>query len=221
MNLQTLAVCRPLLSVPMCALFLLQQLNVPLRAQETRPKSLNIVIVQGDGAVNNVRERVAREPIVEVQDENHKPIGGAVVTFLLPNSGPSGTFLNGSRILTVTTDQAGRAVATGMQPNTINGPMQIRISANFQGMTTNATITQTNAVGAAAGSSAGSAAGGVAGGGGGLSGGVIAAIVAVAAGAAIGAAVALGGGSKNGTSTPPPTVTPTTIGLGNGTVGHP
>ena len=46
---------------------------------------LNLVIVEGEGAINNVRQRTAREPIVQVEDENHKPVAGAVVVFLLPN----------------------------------------------------------------------------------------------------------------------------------------
>ena len=30
--------------------------------------------VEGDGAINNIRQRTAREPIVQVEDENHKPV---------------------------------------------------------------------------------------------------------------------------------------------------
>lgn len=48
-------------------------------------KKLNIVIVEGEGAVNNARQRVARDPMVQVEDENRKPIAGAAVVFLLPN----------------------------------------------------------------------------------------------------------------------------------------
>ena len=32
------------------------------------PTSLKIVILEGDGAINNIRQRTAREPIVQVQD---------------------------------------------------------------------------------------------------------------------------------------------------------
>src|SRR4051812_20333682 len=30
---------------------------------------LNLVVIEGEGAVNNIRQRTAREPVVQVQDE--------------------------------------------------------------------------------------------------------------------------------------------------------
>jgi len=73
---------------------------------------LSITIVEGEGAINNVRQRVNREPIVQVEDNNRKPVAGAVVIFLLPDSGASGTFTDGSRMLmTVTDNQAARQPA--------------------------------------------------------------------------------------------------------------
>jgi len=98
-----------------------------LGAQEA-PK-LIINIVEGEGALNNVKQRVNREPIVQVEDENHKPIAGAAVVFFLPTTGPGGTFANGSQTLTVTTDSLGRAAAKGIVPNHQTGQMQIRVTA--------------------------------------------------------------------------------------------
>src|SRR5436305_1583384 len=70
---------------------------------------LNIVIVEGDGAINNIKQRTSRETIVEVQDENHRPVAGAAVVFLLPGDGPGGAFAGGAKSVTLTTDTAGRA----------------------------------------------------------------------------------------------------------------
>lgn len=109
---------------------------------------LNIVIVEGEGALNNIKQRVNREPIVQVEDENHKPIAGAAVVFFLPTTGPGGTFANGSQTLTVTTDNLGRASAKGIRPNHMTGKMQIRVTASSNGLTASATITQMNVVGA-------------------------------------------------------------------------
>ena len=50
---------------------------VPLRAQEM----LNLIVVEGEGAINNIRQRTARETIVQVEDENRKPVADAVVVF--------------------------------------------------------------------------------------------------------------------------------------------
>ena len=168
------------------------------------PAKLNIVILEGEGAINNVRQRTAREPIVQVEDENRRPVAGAAVLFMLPDSGPSGVFANGARTLEVRTDSAGRAVAKGIRTNDVQGKFQIQVQASFQGVTSMATITQTNAV-LTAGTS-----------GGGVSGKLIAILAAVGAAAAVGVVVA----TRKGGSTTPPT-TPTTISAGTPTVGAP
>jgi len=127
--------------------------NIPVLAQETPSPTggrIHIVIVEGEGAINNVRQRVAREPIVQVEDENRKPVAGAAVTFLLPNQGAGATFANGARSLTITTDAQGRAAARGLKPNNVNGRYEIRVNASHQGRTDTALISQTNAVAAAA-----------------------------------------------------------------------
>lgn len=164
---------------------------LPLHAwQDPKPK-LKLVIIEGDGAVNNVRQRVAREPIVEVRDENDRPIAGAVVVFTLPARGASGSFVNGSRIATIVTDANGRAAAGVIQPNAASGSMQINVTASYQGQTASSSITQTNSAAAASG---------------GVSATTIGIIAGVAAAAGIGLAVGLKGGDKSpGTS---PVVTP-------------
>jgi hypothetical protein len=185
---------------------------VQTAAYAQAPPMLNILIVEGEGAINNVKQRVNRDPIVQVEDENHRPIAGAAVVFFLPDQGASGTFVNGARTLTVTTNAQGRAVATGIRPNNVNGPMQIRVTASFQGVTASAVINQTNAGGGGAASSAAS--------GGGLSAGAkVAIILLIVGGAAAGGAVAAtrGGGGGGSASTPPPI----TISAGTPTVGAP
>jgi hypothetical protein len=112
------------------------------------PKQLFINIVEGEGTLNNIKQRVNREPIVQVEDENHKPVVGAAVLFFLPTSGASGTFANGSQTLTVTSDSLGRAAATGIHPNHVTGKMQIRVSASANGLSASAVITQSNIAGA-------------------------------------------------------------------------
>jgi len=181
---------------------------VPASAQESPPPAkLNIVVVEGDGAINNIRQRTARETIIQVEDQNHRPISGAAVLFMLPDSGPSGTWANGTRTLQVMTDRAGRAVAKGLRVNNIQGKFQIQVQASYEGTTATTSITQVNSVITAAAA------------GGGVSGKVIA-ILVIAGGAAAGAAVAVthkSGGSSS--TTPPPT--PTTVSAGAPSVGAP
>jgi hypothetical protein len=114
-------------------------------AQEPAPApKLFISILDGEGALNDIHQRTAREPIVEVQDENHKPIAGAVVLFKLPGSGPSGFFPNGAQTFSTVTDAEGRAVAKGLQPNDVQGSFDIVVTASYQGATAEKTIHQKN-----------------------------------------------------------------------------
>jgi len=133
--------------VSLAILILLNLLRVPAWAQA--PTGLSINIVEGEGAINNIRQRVNREPIVQVEDQNHKPIAGAVVVFFLPDNGATGTFPDGSHMLMTVTDNQGRATARGIRPNNQSGPMQIRVTASFQGLTASSVIAQTNLAGAA------------------------------------------------------------------------
>ena len=193
------------LSVTLSVLLLVQ----PLGAQQTGgPQKLNILIVEGEGAVNNVRQRVAREPIIQVEDENRKPVAGAAVTFMLPNQGAGATFPNGARSLTVVTDNQGRAVARGLRPNNVNGDFQIRVNASFQGQTATTTIGMTNAL-AAAGAAAG----------GGISAKLLTLIIVGAAAATAGGVVAAtrGNGNGNGGNTP----NSVRVGAGTPSVGAP
>ena len=176
----------------------------PVRAQAPEPKQLTISILEGEGAINNIRQRTAREAMVQVQDENHKPIAGVAVTFFLADHGASGVFSNGSRSLTVLTDTNGQAAMRGMVPNKMAGKMEIRVSARLGNLNADAVITQTNAAGSAG-------AGGAA-----LSGKAIALIVVGAAVIGIVAYAATRGGSSTPATPPAVVITP-----GTPTVGHP
>ncbi len=111
------------------------------------PNRMFIQILEGEGALNDIRGRTAREPIVEIQDENHKPIAGAIVIFTTPGSGPSATFANGLSTFQTTTLADGRASATGFKPNTTSGSYQIQVSASFGSLSSVAVINEINAAG--------------------------------------------------------------------------
>jgi hypothetical protein len=115
--------------------------DAPLAA----PQGLQIVILDGDGALNNIRQRTAREPIVQVQDENHKPVAGAVVLFAVRDSpnGAGGSF-SGASELRVTTDALGRAQGIGFTPNTVTGKFSISVTASLGMLTAVVLIHQEN-----------------------------------------------------------------------------
>ena len=83
-----------------------------LRAQSP-PAGLRIVVIEGEDAINVIQQKTAVAPVVEVRDRNDQPVAGAAVRFAI-RSGRA-TF-SGARSLSVTTNAAGRAVASGFAP---------------------------------------------------------------------------------------------------------
>ena len=119
----------------------LQLATAPGVAQSApAPSKLFIQVLEGEGALNDMRSRTTREPIVQVQDENHKPIAGVVIIFATPSSGASATFSNGLTSLQTVTDAEGKAIAAGFKPNGISGSYQIRVQANWNQLTTTSVI---------------------------------------------------------------------------------
>ena len=125
----------------------------PMVSAQAPEAGLTITILDGENAMNNIRQRTAREPIVQVEDENHKPVAGAAVVFLLPTDGAGGVFPGGAHTLTTLTDSKGQAIARGLRPNHIAGRYQIRVQASYQGKTAQAQVDQTNTSGGSASSS--------------------------------------------------------------------
>jgi hypothetical protein len=116
--------------------------------QEPAPPApaLRIVILEGEDVSNNIKERTAREPIVQVEDENHKPVAGAAVLFTVTTqSGHAGaTFLNGAKTFSGQTDANGQIHAQGFHPNGHAGQFHINVTASKGQLTSHTTIAQTN-----------------------------------------------------------------------------
>jgi hypothetical protein len=172
--------------------------NLTLAAQTGM---IHVVVLEGEGAINNVRSGRAKEPVVRVEDENNHGVAGAAVTFFLPATGPGGAFGDNGSSLTLTTDDRGEAVARGLRPNHAAGTFQIRVSASARGELSRATITETNVDPGSHSSRK-------------------LALLAIVGGAAAGGAIAAmhGGKSKNPAQTGPAA---TVVVAGNPTLGPP
>jgi hypothetical protein len=177
-------------------------------AQQTPPpQPLNLVVVEGQGAIHNVRERQGRDAaVVRVEDAARQPVAGAAVTFTLPSQGAGGDFLNSEKTLVVTTDAQGHAVARGMRPNSQPGKFEMRVTASYQGQTASATVTQFNMAVQSSKSGGGS--------------GKWIAILAIAGGGAAAGIIVATQGSSSSTPTPQPRP-PLSITAGSGAVGPP
>jgi hypothetical protein len=103
-------------------------------AAQNVPARINILVVEGEGATIGARQRPAHDPVVLVEDDDHRPVPGAAVVFVLPVSGPSGEFVNGTKNYTVVTGQDGQATASGLKTNDNPGKLQIYVTASFRGL---------------------------------------------------------------------------------------
>jgi hypothetical protein len=177
------------LAVPVVVALMLAMSIVTLPAQAR----LQIVVIEGEDAVNVIQQRTAVAPIVEVRDSNGQPVGGAIVKFAVSKG--RATF-NGAKSMSVTTNAAGRANAAGFTP-TGAGPLQVTATATYQGLTAATTIAQTAVMTAAAAGAAGAGAaeaGAAAAGASGAAaagGGISATTLAIVGGAAAGGALAV------------------------------
>src|SRR5262249_28716758 len=172
---------------------------IPVQAQ-TMPTELRLVVVQGEGAPTDIRQKSTAEPIIRVEDEKQNPVVNAVAVFTLPTEGATGEFGNGSKTLTVMTDNRGVATGQGLRMNGIPGKVPIHISVSYRGLSTRTILTQLSVA----------PPGAKVGGGGGGHGKLIAILAIVGAGAAGGAIAATHKGSSSSPSTTPtPPVGPT------------
>jgi hypothetical protein len=100
---------------------------------QAAPSLLHIDILEGEGALNNIRQRDAREPVVQITDENHKPVSGVAVLFLIHGGGNGATASFGGQAssLTVKTGADGIARAPGLQLANTPGSFTIAVSATL------------------------------------------------------------------------------------------
>ena len=80
--------------------------------------------------------------VAEVTDSNNQPGANVVVTFTLPSSGPSATFVGGSTSYTGTTDASGLVTTTALTANAVTG--SYAVVATGDGITNSAAFNLTN-----------------------------------------------------------------------------
>ncbi len=127
------------------------------QAQPSPPPAsgpLKIVVLQGEGAKNNIRAKSATTPAIEVRDEAEKPVPGAEVIFQLPATGPGGVFHGWMRTQTVKSNAQGQATVTGYTPNEEEGRFNIKVTATTRTQSGSAVISQSNVRGTGSATSA-------------------------------------------------------------------
>jgi hypothetical protein len=117
-------------------------------SKDTPSRPYRVVVLDGDGALNNLASRSAHEPVVRVADESGKPVSGARVEFDAPKAGPGATFNGGTTHLAITTNSAGVAKASGLRNNGVPGGFILLVHVSYQGQTIGEmAVHQTNVTG--------------------------------------------------------------------------
>lgn len=114
------------------------------------PAALKIVVLEGEGARNDIRSGIAVAPKVQLLDENGRPVADAEVVFRLPMEGPGGAFHGWVKTQTVRTNAEGIAAASGYMPNDLEGRFNIRVTAKAGSQEAAAVIAQANVRGSGA-----------------------------------------------------------------------
>jgi hypothetical protein len=106
--------------------------------------TLKILILEGQNAINSTERGMATAPVIEVRNQDDRPVEGASVTFRLPPKGPGGFFPGQQLSRTVLTNVQGQAIGSGLVPNQESGRFRIHVTATASNRMGETDIVQTN-----------------------------------------------------------------------------
>jgi hypothetical protein len=98
-------------------------------AQLPMTQSLKILPLAGNNEQNDLQRRVMAPLVVQVLDQNSRPVEGAQVTFRFPVSGPAAAFAGGKNSQTFVTNADGQVAATGWIANGETGRYPVKVTA--------------------------------------------------------------------------------------------
>lgn len=107
-------------------------------------QNLKVKALAGDREMNDLERRVMAPLVVQVLDQNDRPVEGADVVFRFPLNGPGATFTGGKTSATVRTNGQGQAAAMNWMANNEVGTFQIRVTATYGNQMGEATVSMSN-----------------------------------------------------------------------------
>ncbi len=123
----------------------------PAPAAQTKPvtslaaeDSLKVIPLAGNRGMNDLERRVMTPLVIQVLDQNSRPVEGAQVVFRFPLKGPSAEFPGGHPSQTVRTNADGQAAATGWMANREVGGFQVHVTVSFGNQLGETTISMSN-----------------------------------------------------------------------------
>jgi hypothetical protein len=94
-------------------------------------QGLKVVPLAGKGEMNDLERHVMAPIVVEVMDQDDRPVEGAEVVFRFPINGPSATFTGGKTSQTVRTNGQGQAAARNWTANNQVGSLDVHVTASY------------------------------------------------------------------------------------------
>jgi hypothetical protein len=126
-----------------------QQAAPPQQTQPMAPlptvQSLKVIPLAGNGEMNDLERHVMAPLVVQVLDQNDRPLEGADVVFRFPMQGPGGSFAGQKSAKTERTNGQGQAAATGWMANDQVGTFKVHVTAAYGNQIGEITISMTNA----------------------------------------------------------------------------
>ena len=115
-------------------------------AQQPLPvvQNLRVIPLAGNGEQNDLERRVMAPLVIQVLDQNQRPIEGADVVFRFPLNGPSATFATGQTSQSTKTNSQGQAAAKGWTANNQVGAFRVQVTASYGNQFGTATISMEN-----------------------------------------------------------------------------
>jgi hypothetical protein len=107
-------------------------------------QDLKVNALAGNHEMNDLERKIMAPLVVQVLDQNSRPVEGADVVFRFPLNGPGATFADQQTSKKVRTDGRGQATATGWMANGEVGSFDVHVTANYGNQTGQATISMSN-----------------------------------------------------------------------------
>jgi hypothetical protein len=107
-------------------------------------QSLKVTALAGNKAMNDLERGLMSPLVVQVLDQNDRPVEGAEVVFRFPLNGPGATFRGGNTSQTVRTNGQGQAAAMNWTANNQVGSFDVRVTAAYGNQLGETTVSMTN-----------------------------------------------------------------------------
>jgi hypothetical protein len=107
-------------------------------------RSLKLTALAGNKAMNDLERGLMSPLVIQVLDQNDRPVEGAEVVFRFPLNGPGATFRGGNTSQTVRTNGQGQAAATNWTANNQTGTFDVHVTAAYGNQLGETTVSMTN-----------------------------------------------------------------------------